>query len=182
MAVFDTNYYMTLGAALATGKEEPSGKDIKEFAKKAGFLAEKDRLSAIQDRRKQYEVIMSALSEENFDRMNLSFKYQQERNKIIRALTDKALDANQTKSLITALEKNQADGEKILEDLNEYSWPELDEIIGKSADVLGGNRPVKILQTLTKENAYKDGKRIANPQNLAQANSIRKALGQVTHE
>ena len=176
MAVFDTNYYMTLGAALATGKEEPSGKDIKEFAKKAGFLAEKDRLSAIQDRRKQYEVIMSALSEENFDRMNLSFKYQQERNKIIRALTDKALDANQTKSLITALEKNQADGEKILEDLNTHSWPELEEIIDKSIEVQGGNRNKGVVLALTRDNAYADGTKIVNPQNLAQANSMRKAL------
>ena len=156
MAVFDANWYATFGAAFRSGKEEPSGKDRRDFLLEAGILKEKERYDALQDRRKQYEVIMSALSEENFDRMNLSFKYQQERNKIIRALTDKALDANQTKSLITALEKNQADGEKILEDLNTHSWPELEEIIDKSIEVQGGNRNKGVVLALTRDNAYAD--------------------------
>ena len=179
MAAFDANYFATLGAALRSGKEEPSGKDKRDFLLEAGILKEKERLDALQDRRKQYEVIMSALSEENIDRMQLGFKYQQERNKMIRLLTDSALDANQAKSLVASLKKNQADGQKILDDLDQYSWPELDQILEKSVKVQGGDRNVALLQALTRENAYADGKRIANPQNLAQANSIRKALEQV---
>ena len=174
----EANNILTLGVALQKNKEiaAVTAQEKAELGVKLGFLKEKERLDAIGDRRKQYEVIMSALSEENIDRIKLSQKFQVDRRSLLMKLMDKTLGPSQVKSLTAELTRNMDQQDKLLKDLDVHDWAAFESVIDDSTDAQGSNRPRAILDTLTRPNTFADGTKLVNPQNQKQLNTIRKGL------
>ena len=162
----EANNILTLGVALQQNKETAAvtAQDKAKLGVKLGLLTEKERYAAIGDRTKQYEVVLSALTKENFARLKLSQTFQVNRRDLLMKLVDKTLGPSQVKSLTAELTRNMDQQDKLLKDLDVHDWAAFESVIDDSTDVLGSNRPRAILDTLTRPNTFADGTKLVNPQ------------------
>ena len=174
----EANNILTLGVALQKNIEINAvrAQDKAKLGVKLGLLTEKERYAAIGDRTKQYEVVLSALTKENFARLKLSQTFQVNRRDLLMKLVDKTLGPSQVKSLTAELTRNMDQQDKLLKDLDVHDWAAFESVIDDSTDVLGSNRPRAILDTLTRPNTFADGTKLVNPQNQKQLNTIRKGF------
>ena len=174
----EANNILTLGVALQKNKEiaAVTAQEKAKLGVKLGLLTEKERYAAIGDRTKQYEVVLSALTKENFARLKLSQTFQVNRRDLLMKLVDKTLGPSQVKSLTAELTRNMDQQDKLLKDLDVHDWAAFESVIDDSTDVLGSNRPRAILDTLTRPNTFADGTKLVNPQNQKQLNTIRKGF------